>query len=180
MLKKELRRYYKNLRKRFSEEEKEILDKKIFENLLDLKDFQNANTVFCYVSMPDEVDTKRIIKYCLDNNKEVYLPKESGDHLMNAVKINSLDDIVFDKNKIGTSKLDSSIENPDIAIVPGLCFDRNLYRLGYGGGYYDNYIKNHKSKYVGLFYSETECEGVPKDEFDQKVDLILTEKEPIK
>ena len=75
---------------------------------------------------------------------------------------------------------------PQIMIVPMLMFDRELSRLGYGGGFYDKSIiklKKHFQKEkkffitIGLAYSEQEIEKIPIEKHDMKLDYIVTEKE---
>ena len=75
---------------------------------------------------------------------------------------------------------------PQILVVPMLSFDKNLYRLGYGGGYYDksinilkNYFKKEKKFFttIGLAYSIQEEKKVPRENHDMKLDYIITEKE---
>ena len=69
---------------------------------------------------------------------------------------------------------------PDILLVPLVGFDKNLNRLGYGGGYYDRYIKKiisiKKILTIGLAFSFQEIKKVPIDSYDQKLNFIYTEK----
>ena len=76
---------------------------------------------------------------------------------------------------------------PDILLVPLLAFDRRGFRLGYGGGFYDRTIEKLKQTKstksivtIGVAYSAQEVTNVPKDNHDQQLDWILTEKGPIK
>lgn len=92
------------------------------------------------------------------------------------VLLKSFEDLTYGKYKIKTSRLEITNENIDLTIVPGLSFDENKYRLGYGGGFYDYYIKNHKSFYIGLFYQINKSYKLNFDDFDQKLDLIITDK----
>ena len=75
---------------------------------------------------------------------------------------------------------------PQILVVPMLSFDKELYRLGYGGGYYDktiNFLKKYFKKErkffitIGLAYSIQEEKKIPKEKHDMKLDYIITEKE---
>ena len=79
--------------------------------------------------------------------------------------------------------------NPQIILVPILMFDKNFYRLGYGGGYYDKFILNSRKNFfkkkptfltIGLAYSEQETKNLPYDNHDQKLDYIITEKKIFK
>ena len=68
---------------------------------------------------------------------------------------------------------------PDVLIVPLVAFDKSKYRLGYGGGYYDRYIykisKLKKIITIGLAFSFQEINKLPKNNYDKKLDFILTE-----
>ena len=75
---------------------------------------------------------------------------------------------------------------PQILVVPMLSFDKKLYRLGYGGGYYDksinilkNYFKKEKKFFttIGLAYSIQEEKQIPRENHDMKLDYIITENE---
>ena len=75
---------------------------------------------------------------------------------------------------------------PQILVVPMLSFDKDLYRLGYGSGYYDKSIKILKKHFkkegkffitIGLAYSIQEEKKIPKEKHDMKLDYIITEKE---
>ena len=81
---------------------------------------------------------------------------------------------------------DKKIILPQIMVVPLLMFDREFFRLGYGGGYYDKSIIKlkkffHREKKffitIGLSYSEQEIEKIPHENHDMKLDFIITEKE---
>ena len=93
--------------------------------------------------------------------------------------LNSLDDLekgVFGtKHPTGENEFDGEY---DLIIVPGLSFDRNNYRLGYGGGYYDNFMVNYPAaKKIGIFYPFQEIENVPSETHDMMLDEILVDKE---
>ena len=69
-------------------------------------------------------------------------------------------------------------------IVPLVAFDKNKFRLGYGGGYYDRYItkilKKKKVLTIGLAFSFQKLKRIPINKFDQKLDYIITDKDIIK
>lgn len=71
---------------------------------------------------------------------------------------------------------------PDVLIVPLLAFDRRGYRLGYGGGYYDRTIAALRpggALAIGVAFAAQEVAHVPTDSFDQRLDLIVTERDAI-
>ena len=73
---------------------------------------------------------------------------------------------------------------PDVLLVPLLAFDRRGYRLGYGGGFYDRTLEKLRAlkrvTAIGVAYAGQEVDAVPYEEFDQRLDWIMTEKETIK
>jgi len=73
---------------------------------------------------------------------------------------------------------------PDILLIPLVAFDKNLNRLGYGGGYYDRFIKKLSKKKniikIGLAISSQKIDNVPINTYDQKLDYIVTNKYIIK
>lgn len=164
-----------NLIKEFSKE--------IQNNLINNDVYKNSNSIFIYISFGTEVETIDIIKNALNLGKEVYVPKTNkSTKEMDAIRINNFDNmtvdkwgilepISVDKNKIG--------ENFDLIIMPGVAFDRDGNRIGYGGGYYDKYILNHskESKRLALAYDFQIVKNIKNEEHDIKVNYIITEKE---
>tara|TARA_B100001540_G_C15748716_1_gene615855 strand:- start:472 stop:1017 length:546 start_codon:yes stop_codon:yes gene_type:complete len=69
---------------------------------------------------------------------------------------------------------------PNIILVPLVAFDSKLYRIGYGGGYYDRYIDKHSNKKnllkIGIAHSCQKINKVPRNKYDKKLDMIITEK----
>ena len=64
----------------------------------------------------------------------------------------------------------------DICIVPALSYDREGYRLGYGGGYYDRFLSSFPGIKIGICYSENIEKRLPRGRYDVCVDMLLTEK----
>ena len=83
-------------------------------------------------------------------------------------------------NKFGIPEpISNNLRDPDIMIVPLVAYDNNLNRIGYGGGFYDRYIKKLKSKKkvitIGLAYSNQKVKKIPNNKYDIKLDYIVTE-----
>lgn len=66
-------------------------------------------------------------------------------------------------------------EDINLALIPGVLFDKNNYRLGHGGGFFDKLLENRKFKTIGIAQSWQIKENLPTEKHDQKVDLIITE-----
>jgi 5-formyltetrahydrofolate cyclo-ligase len=78
---------------------------------------------------------------------------------------------------------DAPVVNPDVLLVPLACFDRVGHRIGYGAGYFDKTIRALRAKMsvtaVGLAFAAQEIDRVPATHFDERLDLVLTEREVI-
>ena len=85
-------------------------------------------------------------------------------------------------NKYGIPEpISNKVKYPDILLVPLVAYDSNLNRIGYGGGFYDRYIKKIKKKKkiitIGLAYSFQKVKKIPTNKYDIKLDFIITEKQ---
>ena len=175
-MKSEFRRFFLNLRREMYDDY--IRDKSdlIIKKLLACDLYKEAKSIFVYYSIDKEVDTRNFIKKALADKKEVYLPKII-EKKMQATSLSSLDDIVDGAFGIPTSIRDKFIKNPDLTICPGLSFDRNKNRLGYGAGYYDKFLSLNKTKKIGLMIGDFESIKIPADKWDVKMDYIITDEE---
>ena len=171
-----------NLRKLMLERRKNILNKKelsinIFDKLLDLDIYKNSRVIALYYSLCDEVDTRDIIPRLL-NKKIVLLPKVINDKMI-FIKINK--DTKYNKSNVGILEPlgKEYLDNIDLIIVPGVSFDREHNRLGFGKGYYDKYLKDKDIYKIGICFNKQLTDTLPIDDYDIKMDLIITEKELI-
>lgn len=146
-----------------------------FSELKAYPEFVRAEVVFCYVSAHGEVGTRKLIQELL-MEKEVVVPyctDKNGN--MICVKINSLDDLR--EGSFGIPEPENPTEFPkeriDFAIVPGISFDREGYRLGYGKGYYDRFLENINPYKLGVCQREFFREELPHDKYDVKMDSVL-------
>lgn len=172
MNKTELRKYAKEYRKSIPVRE---LSKKIHENLFSLAEWNSAVNVFSYLSIDNEVDTKELLML---KNKNWYLPKVENQNMLVCPYKNC--NLISNKYKI--PEPDTNPVNPniiDLIIIPALAVDKNGYRLGYGGGFYDRFLMSlkHTPIKVVLAYSDLLFDDIPKEQFDQKCDIIITDKE---
>lgn len=172
MNKNELRKQFKQVRK--SIKDKKNKDNTIFNKVINNTKITESNTILLYASLNDEVDTINLIKYFL-NKKIIALPKVEND-IMNFYIINSIDDLkegyYHILEPITNNKL-NSFENATI-LVPGICFDKNGYRIGYGKGFYDKFLENKNIYSIGLCYKECLIDDTFHDNHDIKVNEIIT------
>lgn len=145
------------------------------EALSDFKEFTDSKTVFCYVSVGSEVETHSFIKEIL-SEKRVVVPRCTDSHgNMIAVEIKSFNELK--EGFFGILEPVSAVEFPkeriDFAIVPGIAFDKNGYRLGYGKGYYDRFLYGISPFKLGVCKKELLAESLPHDEYDVKMDMVI-------
>ena len=185
--KKILRKEILTKRKNIDIVEKEKMDRKISNKFYESKYYREAKNIFIYISYDSEINTKEIINKALKDNKKIYVPRtEFKTRLMDAVEITSLDNLIESEYGILEPSAEEAHINPnelDLIIVPGVAFDRNGGRMGYGAGFYDRYFKKinkdniKKIKKLALAYDFQILEKIPMNEQDVPVSYIITEKE---
>lgn len=159
-------------------------DKIILRNLIGLKEYRDANAIMCFVSFRSEVDTHDLIEESLRRGKRVIVPVvKREDNTLILCEIKSF--LELKKGYMGILEpeiKESNIVEPnaiDLCFVPGAVFDDFGFRIGYGGGYYDRLIPQMREDAVkiGICYDIQRVEKLSPDEYDQKVDIIVTEKD---
>ncbi|WP_270840039.1 5-formyltetrahydrofolate cyclo-ligase [Peptacetobacter hiranonis] len=152
----------------------------IFRQFLSIEKIQTSSRFMLYVDFRNEVATRDIISKLLDLDKEVYLPVTlKNDKKLIPKRIFSLDDLVSGAYGILEPNVDAPIIDPsllDVVVVPGSVFDKKGYRTGYGGGYYDRFLKNTDAIRVGVCFDFQLVDDVFPEEHDKKMDFIITEK----
>lgn len=181
--KKEKRSFYRKKRKDIARAQKEILDKILFEKIISLKEFCEANIILAYYPINDEINTVPIIEYALREGKRVALPISSTvDYTLTFRLISSLDELKNGAYSIPEPTEDAEIFNNEtkaLCIVPGLSFDRSGNRLGYGKGFYDRFLSEFNGTTVGLCYSEFLLDKLPTDKNDRTVDIVVSDTEEV-
>ncbi len=174
MTKQEIRK--RNLKIRYELSGRKDKDKKILENLLSADFYKNARTVMTYVSYKSEVDTTGLIQNMLKDKKRLCAPVCFENGIMEAFEFFDFGDLKT--SKLGISEPETKIkvlpEEIDLIIVPGCAFNEEGFRIGYGGGFYDRYLKNTKSVTCGLFYEALRTDFSP-DKTDIPLKFIITE-----
>lgn len=176
--KQELRSCLRDTREKLEPEYVKNSDLSIYNKLISLPEYVSAENIFCYYSIDGEADTHAIISHALKAGKRVYLPVVYDGGLMEAVEVSDVFRLIPGKLNIPEPPRDGRVLVPgteDIAIVPGLAFDRDGYRLGQGGGYYDRFLKTWPGVSVGLCRRKFLLNELPIECHDMKVDKVVTE-----
>lgn len=180
--KKALRARCKAIRSEFTESEKAQADERIFERIIASKAYQRNDTFFVYVSTEIEVDTKKFIMKALSDGKKVAAPRcIDGTRDMDFYFIKGMSDLEpgsFGVLEPCVEKCEKADGNEQaLCIVPGLAFDMQGYRLGYGKGYYDRFLSAHpRLEKMGICYCSCTCNELVHGRFDISADMLVTEK----
>ena len=172
MDKKELRKKYTKVRA--DVEDKEGKDRLIRENLRELEIYKKAKSVFVFISYKSEVDTRRIIEDILADEKKLLVPLVKGKEMI-AVEVRGIDDLEPNKMGILEPKSGDEVTDVDLTITPGLAFDKNGFRLGYGGGYYDKFFAKVDTVRMGIGYADQYVESLVHEDYDKALEYLLTE-----
>ena len=126
-----------------------------------------------------EFDILQILKVFEKKNFLISLPKIKEKFHMDFYKWSTKDPLVI--NKFGIPEPTSKKKiYPDILLVPLVAFDKDLNRIGYGGGFYDRYIKKirkiKKIVTIGFAFSFQKVKKIPSNNYDIKLDFILVNK----
>ena len=182
--KKILRQTMRELRNQLSEENVLFKSQKIFEQIVISSIYQKSKYIFSYMSFRNEVDTTWFHHKVLEDGKVLLLPKVITKERMEFYTIRNLSHL--NKSSLGILEPNDRCElfpieknyiRDALMILPGLAYDLNGGRLGYGGGYYDRYIEKLNGEII-LCGAAFECqciEHVPCQRHDARMNIIVTE-----
>ena len=148
----------------------------------DWKWFIKSEIIASFSSFRTEISTSSLNQKILNMKKILCLPAIiNNENILNFFEHKIGDVLVSGKYGILEPKKKNKLL-PKVIIIPCLAFDLYGYRLGYGGGYYDKTIQHYKKIRhsfisVGFAYEDQKIEKVLQNDFDQRLDYILTEKQ---
>ncbi len=169
-VKEQLRYKFKKLRKCFSGIRREEADRAISESFFAAFSFYES--FFIYNSFGTEADTRAIIGGLAAAGKKVYLPRVEGENIV---------PVPYGECKRGAFGVDEPTGQsytgvPEVTVVPLLAVNGRGFRLGYGGGYYDRYLKGTATIKVGLGYSFQLTDELSPDGWDEPLDMFICER----
>jgi len=178
-------------RKSLSREEVKEKSAKIKQKLYSLPEFKKAKNIMFYVSFNNEADTIETIKELLknkgENKKNIIVPYvEKNNPILQLSELKNFSDLepktfgIFEPKECKIKKFDAN--KLDLVVVPGIVFDENGHRIGYGHGYYDRFLKkiSSKAKKAGLAFDFQLIGKIPEEQHDIPVDFVITEKRIVK
>ena len=164
-MKAELRKQVLQEMKAIPREQKQAMDQALMDQFLKHPFYQEANTIATYLSFPHEFQTQELIEQALRDCKKVLIPKTYPKGRM--------DFVVYDpqqlvKTSFGLLEPQGDLEVVDVSQidlihVPGLAFTTEGYRIGYGGGYYDRYLKHFSGNTLSTVYPCQIRDFIPED-----------------
>ncbi len=177
--KKETRRLLLKSRLSLSKEEKDAIDEKLCDAIISLNSFERCDTVLLFCSTKNEPDLSRVAKKAKALGKNVAFPISVTESCtLDFRLIGSLGELSLGAYGIlepSTSMPKAFFTPSTLCVVPALAFDRRGYRLGYGKGYYDRFLKDFTGTAIGAISSQFLLDTLPVNETDIAVDMIITE-----
>ena len=180
-LKKQQREKFKLKRREISKKNNYRFNSINIDKLLKNKKINNLKIISSFFSINSEIPTTYLNEYLINKNKILSFPVvDPKSKILSFRKFKENQNLIEGSYKIPQPPLENEELIPNLIFVPSLAFDIKGYRLGYGGGYYDNTFAyfnsiNHQFISVGFAYDDQKVDSVVKDQFDYKLNYVLSE-----
>lgn len=177
-IKKDLRKKMLSKALALPEVYKSDADREITQLLLGLPEYKDASTIFCFVGVEHEINTRPFLEQVLADGKRLAVPLCIGKRIMEARRIFSLDELK--RGYYGLYEPDKSSElvpmdEVEFAVIPCLTADHKGNRLGHGGGFYDTLFNEYNNVPAAIICRERMCGEVPTEPFDHRFSITVTE-----
>lgn len=153
----------------------------IVDHLEESSVFKQAERIHSYISMNqrNEVNTHFLIRELLEEGKEVIVPVTNfEDGMLSHVQLHDFDELQPNKWGLLEPPVTDTVEarSFDIILIPMAAADIKGNRLGYGKGFYDRFLSGCKGTKIGLLFHRFIQEEIPSEDFDVKMDMLISEK----
>lgn len=182
-MKNKLRNIYKTKRSQMDKQEVAAKSAAASLNFLESKTYKNSDTIMLYMPLGNEADTSDIIKQAFLDGKKIVFPvtdRMSGEIEAHLVS----EETEFKQGAFSVREpCGEETVNPadiDVVVVPGILFDREGNRIGFGKGCYDKFLRKCRQVKVGFCYEFQVCDRIPAEKHDIKMDFLVTENGIIK
>ena len=175
LAKKEIAKEKMHQRSNLNKDSKKKYDHQIHKQLVE--ELSGYNSVALFASFGDEIEMYSLMDALIEKNYQVYLPKVEGKE-MNFYPVHSKDELILSSIGILEPTKTEAVfkDDLDIIVVPMLAYDKDNFRVGYGGGYYDGYLKGYSGLKVGVAYSFQFTKESFVEAHDIACDFIVTER----
>ncbi|WP_339060974.1 5-formyltetrahydrofolate cyclo-ligase [Tepidibacillus marianensis] len=181
--KQSLRQYFTERRNQLTKEDVRESSEVIIERLLHHPIYQKSNIVMAYLAFRHEVDLTPLIEQAWIEGKQILIPKtDRKSKQMEPYRMESWDEVKEGNygilEPVQCDKSPFSLHQIELVLVPGLAFDEEGYRLGYGGGFYDRFFDRFTNlpHCIGIAYDFQYITYIPRDKHDYPMKEICTEK----
>lgn len=177
--KKTARRYFLDMRASLSQEEIESQSRRLCERILALPEFERADTVLLFSATRNEPELTHLANVALEQGKTVAYPiSHTESCTLSFHTVTALDELTV--GAYGIKEPPSSALTPiftknSLCIVPALAYDIRGYRLGYGKGYYDRFLREFCGISLGVAMSGFLCRRLPTGNHDIPLDILITD-----
>lgn len=182
MDKKLLRKEIINKRDLIPNESRKLKSQKIVSKIKDCEIYKSSKYVMMFVPFGSEVDINPLIAAALEENKHVFLPVvDKNAKLILPIEISNFNDLKRSSYGILEPDLNNykkeTLDILDLIITPGVAFDLDCFRLGYGAGYYDYFFStiNPKASKIGIGFEEQVVNSVPVQAHDVQLNSVVTD-----
>ena len=154
--------------------EKLLYEKKLTE--VNLSFLGSSQTIAGYYPINNELNVLPLLHYLSSAGHQIALPCVTEKKLLDFRIWDMKKSLVKNQYEV-YEPISGGLSIPEFVLVPGVLFDRKLYRLGYGGGYYDRTIKylrkKNNTKFIGICYPTQIVSELPRAEHDQSLDFLI-------
>ena len=176
-MKEEMRREMLDMRQAMSEQSVRRGGEAIIQHLLSLSCVQQAQSVMAYCAIKNEPDMWALIYALLDMGKHVALPCVAPEGIIAA---DFGRDTKMQRGAYGIPQPvltpNYSRIEPDVVIVPGVVYDMQLFRIGFGAGYYDRFLANSSAVKIGVCFESQLVDNIDAEPHDVHMDFVVTER----
>lgn len=176
MDKKSLRKIHIQLMKSFmlNEYEKQQADQFLANQFFNTNEYRTASRIGIVLSMPHEVNTYPMIQQMIDDGKQVFVPETN--YQLREMSFKNIDDLKhIGKDDKGINHVNTKTEissDLDLLVVPGVVFNNNGFRIGYGGGYFDKFLSTYNQPTLSLIY-DFQLNDFQVETHDQPVEKLI-------
>lgn len=174
------------VRNGMSDRERQAAGREIVKKILDLTEYRRADILLGFIGYGSEPDTVPLLETAVESGKMVYCPVSKENGTMEFYRFRRREDLVEGYKRIPEpSEAEERFEKGNafsvFMLMPGVAFDGEKHRIGYGKGFYDRYLGMFRPECVAAVGFECQMvEKIPAEEFDVRPDLVVTEKRVIR
>ncbi len=148
------------------------LSSKIIAKIVNIPEYKNSKNIMIFYPLKNEINLLGLLK---DNSKKFYLPKIDGENLLCCPYSEGDKTCISCFHTCEPTTEPCPKANMDLAIVPALACDKNGYRLGYGGGFYDRFLKDFDGTKICCVPKKLVLDTIYPQKHDIKMDMIITD-----